>query len=59
MKKKLNLENARSIYNDEVTKYNTVVETVPSNIIASIFAFKKARLFEIEETKKENVKVKI
>ena len=35
------LEIARHKYNDEVTKYNTVIESVPSNIVASIFAFKQ------------------
>lgn len=50
---------ARKIYNDEVTKYNTVIESVPSNIVASIFAFKKAELFQIEEHKRENKTIKI
>lgn len=52
------LQYARHIYNDEVTKYNTVIESIPSNIIASIFAFKKATLFQAEEHKRENVKLK-
>ena len=51
------LERARHIYNDEVTNYNTVIESVPSNIVASIFAFKKAELFQIENYKKENIKL--
>lgn len=51
------LQYARHIYNDEVTKYNTVVESVPSNIVASMFAFNKASLFQIEEHKKENIKL--
>lgn len=51
------LEYSRRIYNDEVTRYNTLIETVPSNIVASIFAFKKAELFQIEEHKKENIKI--
>ena len=53
------LQRARHIYNDEVTRYNTAIEVVPSNIVASIFAFKHAELFEIEEHKKENVKVEL
>lgn len=52
------LQYARHIYNDEVTKYNTVIESIPSNIVASIFAFKKATLFQAEEHKRENVKLK-
>lgn len=51
------LQTARHIYNDEVTRYNTLIETVPSNIVASIFAFKKAELFQVEEHKRENVKL--
>ena len=53
------LEQARRIYNDEVTRYNTAIETVPSNIIASIFAFRKTDLFQLEEHKKENIKVEL
>ena len=49
----------RKIYNDEVTKYNTLVEQVPSNIVASMFAFKKAELFQIDDDSKENVKIKL
>ena len=51
------LEYSRRIYNDDVTRYNTLIETVPSNIVASIFAFRKAELFQIEEHKKENIKI--
>lgn len=53
------LEYSRRIYNDEVTRYNTLIETVPSNIVAYIFAFKKAELFQIEEHKKENIKIEL
>ena len=51
------LEVARHIYNDEVTNYNTVIESVPSNLVASMFAFKKAELFQIEEHKRNNIKL--
>ena len=53
------LQAARTRYNDDVTRYNTEIETVPSNIVASMFAFKKAELFTIEEHKKENVKINL
>lgn len=49
----------RRTYNEEVTKYNTLIETVPSNIVASMFAFKKAELFQIEEDNRENIKIKL
>ena len=53
------LERARHKYNDVVTNYNIVIESVPSNIVAAIFGFKKAELFKVEENKKENIKVKL
>jgi len=52
------LQAARRIYNAEVTDYNDKIALVPSNIIAMIFGFKEAKLFEIEEYKKENVNIK-
>ena len=51
------LQAARRIYNIEVTNYNTKISVVPSNIIASMFNFKEAKLFEIEELKKENINI--
>ncbi len=51
------LQAARRIYNNDVTNYNNSLETIPSNIIGKMFGFKKAELFQIEEYKKENVKV--
>ncbi|MCL2118461.1 MAG: LemA family protein [Planctomycetaceae bacterium] len=49
---------ARQAYNDGVTTYNTARETFPSNIIAGMFAFKEAALFEVtNETEKAAVKV--
>ncbi len=53
------LQRARNIYNDEATNYNIAIEVVPSNIIAIIFDFKKVDLFKIEDTKKENIEIKI
>ena len=51
------LQAARRIYNTEVTDYNNKIYTVPSNIVAKLFGFKEAKLFEIEEYKKENMNV--
>lgn len=48
---------ARSFYNDAVRLYNNKVETIPSNIIASLFGFKKEAFFEAAAEEKENVKV--
>lgn len=51
------LSYARSNYNNAVTSYNNLVESVPSNIIAKIFAFEKKELFKLENDKRENIKV--
>lgn len=48
---------ARQFYNDTVLTYNNKVQTVPTNIVASIFGFKKADFFEIQEAEKETPKV--
>lgn len=48
---------ARIGYNNSVTRFNNHVETIPSNIIAKIFAFEKKELFTIDESKKENIKM--
>lgn len=41
---------ARQAYNDAVTVYNTAREVFPKNIIANMFNFAAASLFEIENT---------
>ncbi len=52
------IQASRRFYNGTVRDYNTKVETVPSNIIASIFNFTKREFFEIEdEAERKNVKV--
>ena len=48
---------ARSNYNNSVTSYNNLIESIPSNIIAKMFAFEKQELFKLEDTKKENIKI--
>mgnify|MGYP001813394114 CR=1 FL=1 len=49
---------ARQAYNDAVTVYNTGRETFPTNIIAGMFNFGEATLFEIEDAaEKEAPKV--
>lgn len=53
------LQAARRIYNLEVTNYNTKLDVVPSNLIASLFGFEHAQLFEIEDYKRENINIKI
>jgi LemA protein len=44
---------SRMIYNDTVTKYNRVIQSVPSNIIAGIFHFQIEKYFESTSEKAE------
>ena len=53
------LQAARRIYNGEVTNYNDKISVVPSNLVARLFGFKEAKLFEIEEYKRENINIKL
>ncbi len=49
---------ARQAYNDTVMSYNTRREVFPSNIVAGIFSFSAAELFQIENaSEKEAPKV--
>lgn len=49
---------ARQAYNDSVMTYNTKRESFPDTIIASMFNFKEAQLYEITEAaEREAVKV--
>ena len=53
------LQAARRIYNTEVTSYNNKISVIPSNLVAILFGFKEAKLFEIEEYKRENINIKL
>lgn len=49
---------ARQAYNDTVMNYNNKLEMFPSNIIAGMFDFVKATMFEVsDDSERENVKV--
>ena len=49
---------ARQFYNDTVLMYNNKIEMFPSNLIASMFGFKKETFFEADTKERENVQVK-
>ncbi|MBT1173463.1 LemA family protein [Bifidobacterium sp. MA2] len=49
---------ARQFYNDVVMKYNTKIETVPSNIIANLFHFTQAQYFQADEASRAVPQVK-
>ena len=51
------LHAARRIYNIDVTKYNTALYSFPSSIIAKIFGFKEAELFEADNEVTEVPKI--
>lgn len=46
---------ARQYYNDEVMRYNTSLQTIPTNIIASLFSFGSAGFFEIDDPRERSV----
>lgn len=49
---------ARQAYNDSVMTYNTSRESFPSNVIAGMFSFQPAELFQVEsEAEKQAPKV--
>jgi LemA protein len=48
---------ARQIYNDAVLSYDNTLETVPTNLVASVFGFEPRLYFEIEEPAREAPRV--
>ena len=51
------LQAARRIFNNDVTKYNTKINIVPYNIIAILFGFSEESLFQINDETKNNISV--
>lgn len=52
------IANARRYYNGCVRQFNTSIEQIPGNIIANMFHFEEATLFEVaDSTERGNVKV--
>lgn len=52
------LQNARRYYNAIVRDNNTLIQSFPSNLFASIFGYKTAEFFQADATEKDNVQVK-
>ncbi|MBP1531886.1 MAG: LemA family protein [Alphaproteobacteria bacterium] len=50
---------ARKYYNGTVRELNTFLELFPTNIIAACFNFKKAKMFEIGNDERQNIKVEL
>ena len=50
---------ARRFFNSTTQEYNTYVKIFPNNILASLFGFNEAKMYEVEnEKERENIKVK-
>ena len=50
---------ARRFFNSTTQEYNTYVQIFPNNILASLFGFNEAKMYEVEnEKERENIKVK-
>ena len=49
------IQAARRFYNTTVKDINTKIESVPSNIIANMFGFKKEEFFELEDEAAKSV----
>ncbi len=54
-----NIEYARRYYNAVVRDYNIMIESFPSNLIASQFNFKQEELFQLEAPEVERKPVKV
>jgi LemA protein len=54
-----NIEYSRRYYNAVVRDFNILIESFPSNLIASMFNFKQAELFQLEAPEVERKPVKV
>jgi LemA protein len=46
---------ARQYYNDSVMRYNTRIQSVPTNVVAGTFNFRQEEFFELEEPAEREV----
>lgn len=52
------LSASRRTYNANVMRYNTMIETIPTNIFANMMGFQLKAMLEIKEAKKADVNMK-
>lgn len=52
------LADYRQFYNDTVLRYDRLLETFPTNLIAGMFRFKKEEFFKVEESEKAKIDIK-
>ena len=50
---------ARQFYNDCVQVFNNAIMVFPNNILAKIFHYHEKEYFQIEQSERENIKVKL
>ena len=53
------IQSARRFYNSTVRDYNTVIESLPSNIVAGMFSFTKKELFDLDDASPAQEPVKV
>lgn len=53
------IANSRKYYNGTVRILNTKIQMFPSNIVAGLFGFNQANMFEINAKEKNNIKVEL
>lgn len=53
------IANSRKYYNGAVRELNNKVQMFPSNIVAGVFGFKQANMFEANAEERNNVKVSL
>ena len=50
---------SRKYYNAVIREFNNKVEMIPSNIIAKLLGYKSKKMYEIDNEKRENIKVNL
>lgn len=53
------IANSRKYYNGSVRIYNNKIQMFPSNVVAKVFGYKEANMFEANVEEKNNVKVEL
>ena len=53
------IEKSRKYYNGAVRLYNNKVEMFPSKIIANILGYTTEKMFEIDDSERKNIKIKL
>ena len=49
---------ARQFYNDTTMKYNTMIQSFPTNLLAGMFGFQALPFFEVDDVQRQAVQVK-